>query len=52
MMEHFDHDDCPECGTPSVPFEGVPDQQLRGCPNCEYEWWEDFSLPPQKVGVR
>ena len=31
IVEHYEHDDCPKCGKPSVPYEGVPDQTLRGC---------------------
>lgn len=44
--EHYDHDDCPACGCPSVPFEGVQDQALRGCPRCNHEWWEQFDRAP------
>ncbi len=47
--EHFDHDDCPECGTPSVPAEGVPDQTFRACPKCHHTWAEDLSSPPKKA---
>lgn len=46
VQEHFEHDDCPKCGTKSVPYERVPDQALRGCPKCEHQWWEDFERPP------
>lgn len=42
MNEHFEHDDCPECGEPSVPLEKVPDQSLRGCPDCGHAWFEDL----------
>jgi len=45
--ENFEHDDCPVCGSPSEPLEGVPDQQLRACPMCGYEWWEDLTTPPK-----
>jgi predicted nucleic acid-binding Zn-ribbon protein len=44
--EVFPHDGCPECGHPSVPYEGVPDQQLRGCPKCENVWFENLDEPP------
>lgn len=44
--ERFPHDVCPECGTPSVPLEKVPDQSLRGCPKCGEEWFEDLTKPP------
>jgi predicted nucleic acid-binding Zn-ribbon protein len=46
--EEFEHDDCPKCGTPSVPFEGVPNQSLRGCPNCGHDWWENLNELPKK----
>lgn len=44
--EYFDHDDCPKCGKPIFPLEGVPDQTLRGCENCEHVWWEDLNSLP------
>lgn len=44
--EHFPHDVCPKCTTPSVPAEKVPDQALRGCPKCEHVWMEDLSQAP------
>lgn len=40
--EHFDHEDCPECGSVSVPCEHIPDQTLRGCPKCEHTWFENL----------
>ena len=40
MTEHFDHENCPECGAKSVPAENVPDQALRGCPECMIVWFE------------
>lgn len=43
--EEYEHDDCPECGTPSEPAEDVPDQALRGCPQCDHVWFEDLSQP-------
>lgn len=46
--EHFLHDDCPKCGTPSVPVEKVPDQALRGCPECLETWVEDLTKPPKR----
>lgn len=48
--EHYEHDDCPLCGTPSVPFEGVSDQSLRGCPNpwCLHGWREDLTAKPKR----
>jgi hypothetical protein len=49
MQEHFDHDDCPECGGPSTPAEGVPDQMLRGCAECGEVWCEDLSEPVRKA---
>jgi hypothetical protein len=45
VKEHFHHDDCPKCGTMSVPFEGVPDQALRSCPKCEHQWVENLDEP-------
>ena len=47
-----DHDDCPKCGTPSTPGEGVPDQALRGCPNCGETWFEDPEQAPRKGAWR
>ena len=49
VNENYEHDDCPKCGTPSVPYEGVPDQSFRGCENCGHEWFEDLTLPPYKA---
>jgi len=48
--EKFDHDDCPRCGTPSVPAEAVTDQTLRGCPNpdCGIVWFENLDEAPKK----
>lgn len=48
VQEHYKHDDCQNCGTPSVPAEDVPDQSLRGCPNCGRTWFEDLSSQPQR----
>lgn len=33
---------CPECEefVETVPAEGVPDQQIRGCPNCGEIFWQ------------
>lgn len=45
MSERYPHDVCPKCGAPSVPFEGVPDQSLRGCLVCSHEWFEDLTRP-------
>lgn len=44
--EAFQHDVCPKCGCASLPFEGVPDQALRGCPRCLHEWFEDLNSAP------
>ena len=44
--EHFEHDVCPKCGGPSVPFEGVADQAFRGCRSCDHEWFENLNEPP------
>lgn len=49
VQENYEHDDCPECGTPSVPFEGVPDQSFRGCEKCGHEWFEDLTAPPHRA---
>lgn len=46
LLERFPHDQCPKCGAASVPFEGIPDQSLRGCPECEHSWFEDLNKPP------
>jgi predicted nucleic acid-binding Zn-ribbon protein len=46
--EEFEHDDCPKCGTASVPGEGVRDQALRGCPKCGEVWFEDLDVSPRK----
>lgn len=46
VVEHHQHDVCPRCGTPSVPFDGVPDQALRGCEKCDHEWVENLDEPP------
>lgn len=43
--EHYPHDICPKCGSVSVPYEGVPDQSLRGCPECKHTWSEDLDRP-------
>lgn len=48
VQEEFDHDDCPKCGTPSVPGENVSDQALRYCPKCHHDWFEDFNRAPKK----
>jgi Zn-finger nucleic acid-binding protein len=45
MNEHYYHDACPKCGANSVPAEKVPDQALRGCPKCEYVWFENLDKP-------
>lgn len=45
-FEAFPHDNCPKCGTPSVPGEKVPDQSLRYCVSCEHQWFEDLDRPP------
>jgi hypothetical protein len=45
-QEHFKHDACPECGAASLPAEKVPDQTLRGCPNCGHTWFEDLNSAP------
>lgn len=47
--ERFTHDVCPNCSTPSVPAEGVPDQTLRGCPKCGHGWSEDLGSPPAEA---
>lgn len=39
-MDNFPHEPCPDCGNPSVPAEGVPDQALRGCLVCDNVWYE------------
>lgn len=39
--ENYGHDECPRCHIASVPAEGVPDQELRGCPRCHETWVED-----------
>lgn len=44
VREYFDHDTC--CGKPSVPVEGVPDQALRGCVECDSTWVEDLDRGP------
>ena len=44
--EHFPHDVCPKCATPSRPGENVPDQTLRYCPKCLHEWFENLDAPP------
>jgi NADH pyrophosphatase NudC (nudix superfamily) len=49
LMEHFQHDVCPCCGTKSVPAEKVPDQALRGCPKCEHVWYEDLDWAPTTI---
>lgn len=49
IAEHFPHDVCPECGSSSVPVEGVPDQTLRGCPKCHHTWTESLSRPATKA---
>lgn len=49
MPEHFEHDECANCRCASLPAENVPDQQLRVCPECGDDWWEDLNLPPYKV---
>lgn len=49
IKEYFDHDlECPECHSTvtSIPAEGVPDQQLRGCPVCEAVFLQDLDAPP------
>lgn len=37
---------CPSCHkiVDTVPAEGVPDQALRGCPNCEDVFWENYQV--------
>lgn len=49
VVEQVEHDDCPNCGTPSIPAEGVPDQSLRGCEDCGEMWFEDLNEPPRKA---
>lgn len=48
VVETYEHDECPKCGTESVPAERVADQSLRGCPNCEHTWFEDLNRDPHK----
>lgn len=48
VAEHLPHDECHKCGQASVPAEGVPDQTLRGCPQCEDTWLEDLNAPPYR----
>jgi ribosomal protein L37AE/L43A len=48
MIEEFEHDDCPQCTTPSVPAEDIKDQTFRSCPKCGHEWYEDLYTPAKK----
>jgi hypothetical protein len=32
------------------PQEHVPDQTLRGCPNCGHTWFEDLNSAPLGAG--
>ena len=44
VLETCRHERCRQCGSPSVPLEGLADQSLRECPGCGEAWYEEQFL--------